>query len=261
MVLLRKMQADVLFSKGGFVALPLVLAAYLNKVPIIIHESDAILGLTTRISAPFATKILLAYQSVEAELKSYKDKVEVCGSPIREEIIKGDKELGMQITGFSGERPVLLVMGGSSGSAQINQIIKEEKEKLMETFDVIHITGARHAKDSKEEHYWSCGFVYEEIAHLYAIATHALSRAGANTLAELEALKIPCLLYPLGLESSRGDQIENAKYMACKYNFMQVADEEKSALSQLILLPKRNDHVKESYVAKHIAQILLGVNE
>jgi len=254
---LGKLRPHAVFSKGGFVSFPVVVAAWIWRVPVIIHESDAIPGLTTKLSARFAKKILLAYPSAEEGLVKYKEKMEICGNPIRHEILQGNAEVGQRITGFSGERPVLLVMGGSSGSAQINQIIKSEKDRLMEEFDIVHLTGAIHAKAQSEEHYWSAGFVHEEMRDLYALATHALTRAGANSLAELEALQIPSLMYPLGLHQSRGDQIVNANYMSQKYDFMHVADEEKSAHSQLILLPTRDRKLSESHVAKHIAELLL----
>lgn len=252
-----RLRPDVLFSKGGFVSFPVVLAAWIWRVPVIIHESDAIPGLTTKLSARFAKKILLAYPSAEEELLKYHKKLEVCGNPIRSEILKGDIEIGKRITGFKDDRPVLLIMGGSSGSAQINQIVKEEKTRLMEEFDLIHITGAIHAQAQSEEHYWSAGFIHDEMSDIYALATHVLSRAGANTLAELEALQMPSLLYPLGLHQSRGDQILNANFMAHKYDFMNLADEEKAAHTQLLLLPKRTRKKAESHVARHIAGLLL----
>ena len=250
---------DIVFSKGGFVSLPVVVASWMWRVPVVIHESDAKPGLTTKLSARFAKKILLAYPSAEEGLENYKQKLEIVGNPIRQEIIEGDPELAKRITGFEGERPVLLVMGGSSGSAQLNQIIKEEKERLIESFDVIHITGAIHSEPKAEDHYWSAGFLHDEMSAIYALATHVMSRAGANTLAELEALQMPSLLYPLGLHQSRGDQILNANYMANKHDFINVADEEKAAHTQLLLLPNRERKKAESHVARHIAGMLLDL--
>lgn len=255
---LGRVKPDMVFSKGGFVSFPVVMAAWMRRVPVIIHESDAIPGLTTKLCARFAKRILLAYPSAEEGLMKYKSKIEVCGNPIRHSLLEGNAEVAKRITNFDGTRPVLLVMGGSSGSAFVNTIIQKEKEKLMENFDVIHITGGMHSQAQSEPHYWSAGFIHDEMSDIYALTTHALSRAGANTLSELEALQIPSLLYPLGLDASRGDQIMNANHMAKKYDFMSVADEEKSAHAQLLLLPTRVRKKAESHVAKHIAEMLLG---
>jgi UDP-N-acetylglucosamine--N-acetylmuramyl-(pentapeptide) pyrophosphoryl-undecaprenol N-acetylglucosamine transferase len=254
-----RLKPDVVFSKGGFVSLPVVVAAWILRKPIVIHESDATPGLTTKLCARLAKKILLAYPSAEEELTKYKKKIEVVGNPIRQEIINGDPEIAKRITGFKGDRPVLLVMGGSNGSAQLNQIVKEEKGRLMEEFDVVHITGAIHSEPKSEEHYWSAGFIHDEMSAIYALATHVMSRAGANTLAELEALQMPSLIYPLGLHQSRGDQIINANFTANKYDFINLADEEKAAHTQLLLLPKRVRKKAESHVARHIAGLLINI--
>lgn len=256
-VKLGRLRPSVVFSKGGYVSFPVVLAAWLRRIPVIIHESDAIAGLTTKLCARFAQKILVAYPSAADGLKKHAAKVEVVGNPIRSEIMQGDPELGRRLTGFKGDRPVLLVMGGSSGAAQLNQIVKEEKTRLLETFDLIHLTGAGHGEPQSEAHYWSSGFVNDEMNHLYALTTHAVTRAGANSLAELEALQIPSLIYPLGLDASRGDQVVNAAFMAKKHDFMVVADPSKSAHSQLMLLPERKMKIHASTVAEHIARLLL----
>lgn len=255
---LGRIKPDIVFSKGGFVSFPVVMGAWMRRVPVIIHESDAIPGLTTKLCARFAKRILLAYPSAEEGLMKYKNKIEICGNPIRPALLDGNIEVAKRITNFDGTRPVLLVMGGSSGSTFVNTIIQKEKDKLIEDFDVIHITGGMHSQAQSEPHYWSAGFIHDEMSDIYALTTHALSRAGANTLSELEALQIPSLLYPLGLDASRGDQIMNANHMAKKYDFMTVADEEKSAHAQLLLLPIRVRKKAESHVAKHIAEMLLG---
>lgn len=256
--ILGRLKPSCVFSKGGFVAFPVVLAARLRGIPVLIHESDAVAGLTTRLCARWAQKILLAYPSAEAGLSRYKDKIEVCGNPIRPEITEGDAELAKRITGFSGERPVLLVMGGSSGSSQLNGLIDREKEVLTKDFDLIHLTGGRHLERVSEPHYWAAGFVGIEMKDLYALSTHAVSRAGANSLAELEALGLPTLLYPLGRDASRGDQIVNAQHMAEKHEFMVVADEMAPLHAQLLRLPSRKKGVKTSPVAEQIARMLLG---
>lgn len=216
---LGRIKPDLVFSKGGFVAVPIVFGAWLRRIPIVIHESDAIPGLATKLSAPFAKTILLAYKDAKIGLKKYKSKIHVVGNPVRENVSKGSEAKAKKITGFSGKKPVLLVMGGSTGSRQINEIISLEKSKLIKTYDIIHLTGDGKGRKIKEKHYFSLAYVHEELKDFYALASLALSRAGATALSELEVLGMPTLLYPLGTGSSRGDQIANANAMAKKHKF------------------------------------------
>jgi UDP-N-acetylglucosamine--N-acetylmuramyl-(pentapeptide) pyrophosphoryl-undecaprenol N-acetylglucosamine transferase len=253
-----RLKPDVVFSKGGFVGVPVVIGAWLRGVPVVIHESDAIVGLTTKLTARFASKILLGYESATLELQKYEDKVELIGNPVRAEILNGDAKAGMALTGFDGEKPVLLVMGGSSGAEQINQIVKREQEALGEMFDVIHITGKGKAKVCEDDRCFTAPFLHKEMADVYALASLALTRAGANTLAELEALQLPALLYPLGRDASRGDQIANAEEMAKRYEIFKIADPEKDAHAQLMMFPDRPKKQQPNNVTEKIASLLLG---
>lgn len=256
------MRPHVVFSKGGFVAFPVVLAAWVRRIPIVIHDSDAIPGLATKLSAPFAEKILLAYETAHLELHRYEEKIEVVGNPVRLSLYDGDLQKAKKMTGFKGDRPVLLVMGGSSGSQQLNTLVKSEKEKLTEVFDVIHISGNAAASvkslAKKEKHYLQLAYVDKGMNDLYALASLALTRAGANTLAELHALQIPALLYPLGRHASRGDQVANAQIMALESDLFSIADEDQTALSQLLNLPTRPKHPVVSTTTEKLAWLLLS---
>ncbi len=246
---LGRLKPNIIFSKGGFVGFPVVVAGWLRRIPVIIHESDAIPGLATKLCAPFAKKILLGYKEAELELQKHSSKIEVIGNPIRPEILKGSISKAKRLTGFNGKKPVLLIMGGSAGAQQLNQIIKKEKARLTEIFDVIHITGKGKGRKQKTKSYFSIPYIHDELKDLYALASLALSRAGANSLAELEALQIPTLLYPLGRYASRGDQMANTQAMTQKYKIFQLADENKEAHSQLLLMPPRpNRHAAKRSV-------------
>jgi len=245
---LGRLKPNVVFSKGGFVGFPVVLAAWLRRIPVVIHDSDAIPGLATKLSAPFASKIVLAYETSRMELNRYEDKIEMMGNPVRLSLFEGSAQRAKKATGFTGERPVLLVMGGSSGSQEINTLVEHEKKSWTEHFDVVHVSGhAGHAGAKtkalikKEPHYFELAFVDKGMNDLYALASLALTRAGANTLAELHALQIPALLYPLGTHASRGDQVANAKVMALESPLFVVANAGRPALAQLLALPTAAD--------------------
>lgn len=259
-ILLGRLQPDVVFSKGGFVGFPVVVGAWFRRIPVVIHESDAISGLATKLSAPFAERILLAYEQAKDGLGKYDFKIKVIGTPVRKSLLKGSKTRAKKLTGFSGKRPVLLVVGGSTGSQQVNDIVALERERLMKTYDVIHLTGKGKGRKKKEKHFFSLPYAQDEMKDLYALASLALSRAGSTALAEHEALGLPTLLYPLGLHQSRGDQIANAKAATYKHKFFRVADETKSASSQLKLLPKRSGKRIVNNVADKIANLLLKMS-
>ena len=259
---LGHLKPDVVFSKGGFVAFPVVLAAWLRRIPVVIHDSDAIPGLATRLSAPFAQKILLAYETTHAALAKYEEKIEVIGNPVRLSLFEGNKKRAQKSTGFDGTRPVLLVMGGSSGSEQINTLVEHEKNEWEKHFDILHISGRPPKKTTaKREHYLELSYVDKGMNDLYALASLALTRAGANTLAELDALQIPALLFPLGLHASRGDQWANAKVACVESPLFAILDEKKSVLAQLRALPPRPANQKTNTATEKIAWLLLSYTQ
>ncbi|NLI67707.1 MAG: undecaprenyldiphospho-muramoylpentapeptide beta-N-acetylglucosaminyltransferase [Bacilli bacterium] len=208
--IIRKTKPNVIFSKGGFVSVPVVIAARLRRVPTIIHESDLSPGLANRIAAPFAKKILTTFPETVEFIKK-KNTVHV-GPIIREELFQGSEERGYQLTNFSRDKKVLLVIGGSSGSEKINRAIREALSELLKTYQVIHLCGKGNVDTSLNyKGYVQFEYVNEELKDLFAITDYVVSRAGANAIFELLAMQIPMLLIPLSLGASRGDQIENAK--------------------------------------------------
>ena len=207
---LKKEKPDLVFSKGGFVSVPVIIAAKSLKIPTIIHESDVTPGLANKISMKFANKM---YTTFEETLKYVpKEKSDFIGAIIREDLRDGKKEEGYKITGFNDKLPVLLVMGGSLGSKILNEAVRDNLDYLTKKYQIIHLTGKGHKDESiQNDHYVQYEFVSSELMHFYAISDTVISRAGANAIYEFATLKIPMLLIPLGLDQSRGDQIDNAK--------------------------------------------------
>ena len=213
---LKKEKPDLLFSKGGFVSVPVVIAAKSLKIPTIIHESDLTPGLANKISLKFAKKIYTTFEDTLNYLP--KDKADFVGATVREDLKTGDKHRGYQLTEFNNDKKVLLVMGGSLGSKKLNDIIRQNLETLQETYQVIHLTGKGLLDNSYvgTKDYIQFEFVKDDLTDLLAITDTVISRAGSNAIYEFLALRIPMLLIPLGLDQSRGDQIDNAKHFESK---------------------------------------------
>ncbi|WP_286082189.1 undecaprenyldiphospho-muramoylpentapeptide beta-N-acetylglucosaminyltransferase [Parablautia intestinalis] len=226
---LKKIDPDVVFSKGGFVSVPVVRAAASLHIPCIIHESDMTPGLANKLCIPVAKKVCCNFPETMAMLP--KEKAVLTGSPIREELTKGDKIAALDMCGFTANKPVIMVIGGSLGAASINKVVREALPKLLTDFQVIHICG----KDKIDnmllhmEGYIQFEYVKAELKDLFALADLVISRAGANSICELLALKKPNLLIPLPAESSRGDQILNAKSFESQGFSMVLDDDSLSA--------------------------------
>ncbi|MHC3759017.1 undecaprenyldiphospho-muramoylpentapeptide beta-N-acetylglucosaminyltransferase [Staphylococcus succinus] len=213
---LKKEKPDLLFSKGGFVSVPVVIAAKTLKIPTIIHESDLTPGLANKISLKFAKKIYTTFEDTLQYLPS--DKADFVGATVREDLKTGNKNRGYQLTKFNDNKKILLVMGGSLGSKKLNDIIRQNLDALLESYQVIHLTG-KGLLDEKlidKEGYTQFEFVKDDLTDLLAITDTVISRAGSNAIYEFLALRIPMLLIPLGLDQSRGDQIDNAKNFESK---------------------------------------------
>ena len=214
--LIRKYKPDVLFSKGGFVAVPVVLAAKHYKVPVIIHESDMTPGLANKICIPSAKKVCCNFPETLKYLPA--DKAVLTGSPIREELLSGDRLSGLQYAHLSADLPVILVIGGSLGSVTVNQAVRSILPELLEKFQVIHICGKGNLDESLigTKGYVQYEYVDKPLRHLFAAADLVISRAGANSICEILALRKPNILIPLSAAASRGDQILNAKSFAAQ---------------------------------------------
>lgn len=208
--IIRKVKPHVLFSKGGFVSVPVVFAAKLHRIPTIIHESDFTPGLANKLSVPFANHVLTTFPETVNFLPEKKTKY--LGAVVREELLNGDPKKGFHFAGLNDLKPVLLVMGGSGGSEKINTVVRENINDLLTNFQVIHICGEGKVDETVQaEGYVQYEYVNEELAHIFSITDYVVSRAGANAIFEFLALKIPMLLIPLSQAASRGDQIVNAE--------------------------------------------------
>lgn len=208
--ILSKEKPDVVFSKGGFVAVPVVIAASMKRIPVISHESDLTPGLANKLSAPFCDKLCVTFRE---SLKYVKDgKGQLTGTPIREEILNGSKLKGLKICDFNNDKEILLVIGGSLGAKSINEEVRKNIKEILMEFNVIHICGKGNMDNSmlNLNGYNQYEYVKEELPHLLQAADYVISRAGANVIFELLALKKPTLLIPLSKKISRGDQILNA---------------------------------------------------
>lgn len=221
MGILRGFGADIIFSKGGFVSVPVVVAGWLIGVPIILHESDLKPGLANRICARFAQVICVSFEESKEYFKSKAGhKVVFTGNLVRENILKGNAEVGRKFTGLDKHRPVILVIGGSQGAEQINKLIEGSLEELLKRFQIVHVRGRGNLNMAlKKPGYVQYEFLDQELADVYALAELVITRGGANSLAELALLKKKALVIPLSADASRGDQIDNSKFFARKFNW------------------------------------------
>ena len=226
---LKKIQPDVIFSKGGFVSVPVVRAAASLHIPCIIHESDMTPGLANKLCIPVAKQVCCNFPETMAMLP--KDKAVLTGSPIREELTKGNKIAALDFCGFTANKPVIMVIGGSLGAASVNKAVREALPKLLEDFQIVHICGKDKVDNMllDKKGYVQFEYVKAELKDLFALADIVISRAGANSICELLALKKPNLLIPLSANSSRGDQILNANSFASQGYSMVIDDDNLSA--------------------------------
>lgn len=227
MNIIRKSKPAAIFSKGGFVSVPVVMAGKLMGIPVIIHESDVTPGLANKIAMPFADHIFTVFK----ETMQYVPKVKsTCtGSVIRSELMDGSAAKGREICHFDNDLPVLMVMGGSQGSEVINTAIRSNLQQLLKTFNVIHLCGKGNVEEQYEgmEQYCQFEYVTHELSHLLHMTDFVVSRAGSNSIFEFLALKKPMLLIPLSKQKSRGDQLLNAELFR-KNGFAHVLEEEEA---------------------------------
>ena len=223
--LIKRLKPDLVFSKGGFVAVPVVLGAKNNNVPVIIHESDITPGLANKIAMPSARVVCSTFPETLQYVP--KGKGVHTGTPIRKELFEGDRQKGLAACKFTGEKPVLLMMGGSLGAVKLNNCLREILPELVKTFDVIHLCGKGNldAHLREQEGYMQFEYVSDGLNDLLAAADIIVSRAGSNSISEFLALKKPHLLIPLSAKASRGDQILNAASFE-KQGFARVLDED-----------------------------------
>jgi UDP-N-acetylglucosamine--N-acetylmuramyl-(pentapeptide) pyrophosphoryl-undecaprenol N-acetylglucosamine transferase len=229
--IIKKAKPNVVFSKGGFVSVPVVIGAYLNRVPVISHESDITPGLANKLSLPYCSKICVTFPEALKHIKG--DKGVLTGTPIRKEIFEGSRDEALRLCGFAPNKPVLLVIGGSLGAKAINDTVRAILKDLLTTYSIIHICGKGNLDEKLIDlmGYKQFEFVSDELPHFMQAADIVISRAGANVMFELLALKKPTLLIPLSRKSSRGDQILNAASFEKSGYSMVLQEEELSSVT------------------------------
>ena len=228
-ILCVKLKPEVIFSKGGFVSFPVVVAAWIYRIPIIIHESDLTVGFANKLSFIFATKICVTFPETALQIKN-KEKVAITGAPIRKEFFNGDAELGRKICGFTSNKKIILVFGGSLGADQINQVVRELLPDILDRFQIVHVCGKGKIDISYSySGYKQFEYLHEDFPHVLAAADLVIARSGANSVYELIALRKPNILLPLSENASRGDQILNAKYCVDKGFSQMILEEQLTA--------------------------------
>ena len=244
---LKELKPDIVFSKGGFVSVPVVLAAKRLHIPVIIHESDLTPGLANKICIPSAVKVCCNFPETLSHLPA--GKAVLTGSPIRQELLRGNAIAALEFCHFTANKPVILVMGGSLGSAAINDTIRGVLPELLKNFQVIHLCGKGkldpHLTDVQG--YVQFEYIKDELRDLFALADIVISRAGANAICELLALHKPNILIPLSAKASRGDQILNARSFEAQGFSIVLEEESVTNLTLLNAIQTLMDN-KETYI-------------
>ena len=253
--ILKELQPDVVFSKGGFVSVPVVRAAASLKIPCVIHESDMTPGLANKLCIPVARKVCCNFPETLSSLPA--GKAVLTGSPIRQELLSGDKYRAREFLHFTSDKPVILVVGGSLGAVAVNNAIRAILPELLKNFQVIHLCGRGKLDPSLNgtEGYAQFEYIKEELRDLFALTDIVISRAGANAICELLALHKPNLLIPLSANASRGDQILNARSFE-RQGFSMVLEEEELTNETLLSAVHDLYDNREKYIdaMKHSSQ-------
>lgn len=246
--LLRKLAPAVVFSKGGFVSVPVVMAAGMMHIPAVIHESDMTPGLANKLCIPFATKVCCNFEDTMKYLP--KGKAVHTGTPLRQELFAGNAEAGRSFAGFTDDKPIILVVGGSTGSVVLNRAIRNVLTQLNGDYNVIHLCGKGKMDEQYEGRpgYVQYEYISTELKDLFAASSLIISRAGANAVCELLALRKPNILIPLSAAASRGDQILNAASFE-KHGYSYVLREENVSGDSLMHAIETVMNNRDSYIA------------
>lgn len=251
--ILGKQKPHVVFSKGGFVSVPVLVAARMRGIPAVIHESDITPGLANKLAMPFAKRILTTFPETNQSISNHK--ATWIGAVVRPELFHGNKQNGLSFAKLSGKKPVLLIMGGSGGAKRINEAVRTELGRLIEQFEIVHICGKDNLDPTiQEQGYTQFEYIGDELPDLLAATDFVLSRAGANSIFEFLALNKPMLLIPLSRQASRGDQILNAASFQ-KQGYAHVLEEEQltndSLVQALLELQENEDKLKHNMQNYH----------
>ncbi|MFN3926390.1 MAG: undecaprenyldiphospho-muramoylpentapeptide beta-N-acetylglucosaminyltransferase [Pseudanabaenaceae cyanobacterium] len=259
--LLRQLRPNVVFSKGGFVTVPVIWSASRLGIPTVIHESDYTPGLANRLALPFAHKICVTFPETLEYLGKHRPKAECTGLPIRPELLTGDLDRALAFTQFSRHLPTLLVMGGSTGAYAINRAIRQLLPKLTTDFQVIHLCGQGNLAPELADlpNYRQYEYLLAELPDIFALADIVVSRAGANAIFELLALRKPHILIPLPTKASRGDQILNAQSFASKGYSILILEEELSDRTLLTAIYQLEQN-RHQYVTKMQTNVIFPEN-
>lgn len=237
--LLTKLRPQLIFSKGGFVSLPVCLVGWLMRIPIVLHESDAVVGMSNGLIARLAKTICVGFPHPDGLAK--KHSVVITGNPVRAIIERGSKDAGKRLTGFSGRKPVILITGGSQGARAINDAVDAQFDALLNAGDIIHLTGKGKYLGRTHAHYWAREIVSDELPHLYALADIVITRAGAGTLSELAAATKAALVIPIvGLANNH--QVENAKRLLKAHAVRVLPQTELDSLATTVAALARHPH-------------------
>ena len=247
--LMKQLRPDVVFSKGGLVSVPVVMAAAKKKIPVVIHESDMTPGLANKLALPKASRVCCNFPETASTFPE--GVATVTGTPIREELYHGDAEKGRMFCRFTDNRPTILVMGGSTGSAAVNACIRDALPELLKDYNVVHLAGEGKTDPSYDGRagYAQFAYVKEQLPDVFALADLVISRAGANAICELLALRKPNILIPLSLAQSRGDQILNARSFE-KSGYSKVIEEENLNKDTLLSAVREVSENREDYIRK-----------
>ncbi len=244
--LMKKIRPDVVFSKGGFVTVPVVKAAKRRHVPCVLHESDISPGLANRLCISSAAAVCANFPETLEHLPE--GRAFLTGSPIRAELFSGNRLTGLDFCGFTAGKPVILVIGGSLGSVRVNEAVREVLPQLLERYQIIHLCGKDKIDETLQgmEGYVQYEYIQKELCDLLDAADIVISRAGANAICELLALHKPNILIPLSMEASRGDQILNAASFE-KQGYSYVIREEELTSERLLEAVREVDERKQDY--------------
>ncbi len=265
--ILKQEKPDLIFSKGGFVSVPVCLMARQMGIPIVLHESDSVMSASARLVVRFAKSICTGFPSIGLPEK-FSSLTYHTGNPVRTEIFAGSEAAGRRITGFSGRRPVLMIIGGSQGSVALNDAVMHSLSELLESADIIHITGVGKNPGVSHARYFVRETVSEELPHLYALASLVVTRAGAGTLSELGALSKAVIAVPL-TGVAHNHQLKNAEFLLSKHALVLLSQEQLSTLPSVVKSLLQNGALREHLgmalrdsfptdAAKKIATILLA---
>ncbi len=254
---------DVVFTKGGFVSFPVAVAAWILRRPVILHESDSVMGLANRVTSRLATKVCVAFP----ELVKNDSKFLFTGNPVRTDLTGGDKQLGYQLTGFHTNRPIVLIWGGSQGAMEINEAVERHFHQLKHHFQIVHVTGFGKKTDIQDPAYRTFEYLDAELPHIYAITSFVVGRAGANSLYEIALTRRPNILIPLK-SSAHNHQAMNARYFeeVGASIVIETADKFPEILLALAENPAKQESMKEALgkiakpeAAKTIADLITSL--